>query len=140
MLQGCIEGDVRLAEGNTVLEGRVEICVDNLWGTVCSTGWGNNDAQVVCRQLGFSPTGIIFFCNFYELTMYNYNVIGASFTNDGSFGQGRGAIVMSNVHCIGTETRLVDCRRDMLSMRNCAHSSDVGVRCYERTGEACSFV
>ena len=47
-----------MAEGNTLLEGRVEVCMDNQWGTVCQSNWGAADAQVVCRQLGLSPTGI----------------------------------------------------------------------------------
>ena len=33
--------------------GRVEVC-SKRWGTVCDDSWGT-DAQVVCRQLGFSP-------------------------------------------------------------------------------------
>ena len=44
-------------EGSTRLEGRVEICKDNAWGTVCDNGWGTADARVVCRQLDFSVAG-----------------------------------------------------------------------------------
>lgn len=55
--KGCTEGDARLLEGITALEGRVEICTNNIWGTVCDNGWGNTDAKVVCRQLGFSASG-----------------------------------------------------------------------------------
>ena len=55
--KGCTAGDVRLLEGSTRLEGRVEFCKNNAWGTVCDSGWGTNDARVVCRQLGFSVTG-----------------------------------------------------------------------------------
>ena len=54
---GCDEGDVRLLEGSTRLEGRVEICSNNVWGTVCHFGWGTADARVVCRQLGLSVAG-----------------------------------------------------------------------------------
>ncbi len=54
---GCTEGDVRLLEGATRLEGRVEICKNNLWSTVCDNGWISVDARVVCRQLGYSAVG-----------------------------------------------------------------------------------
>ncbi len=37
--------------------GRVEYCTNGSYGTVCESGWDNNDASVVCKQLGFSPFG-----------------------------------------------------------------------------------
>ena len=43
--------------------GRVEICLPHsdsngtlVWGTVCHKGWDNNEARVVCRQLGFNTS------------------------------------------------------------------------------------
>ena len=53
----CSTGPVRLVGGNIPNEGRVEICINNVWGTVCDDGWSSTDATVVCRQLGYSSQG-----------------------------------------------------------------------------------
>ena len=52
----CTQGAIRL-QGGTTTQGRVEICNNNVWGTVCDDSWEEADAQVACRQLGFSRTG-----------------------------------------------------------------------------------
>ena len=48
------EGMLRLAEGKSDREGRVEVCSNGVFATVCGKKWGKPDAVVVCKQLGHS--------------------------------------------------------------------------------------
>ena len=53
----CTQGDIRLMGGSNEYQGRVEVCNDGEWGTVCDDDFGTEEAKVVCRQLGFSDAG-----------------------------------------------------------------------------------
>ena len=53
----CEEGAVRLANGIIEQEGRVEVCHDGVWGSICDEGWDKTDAHIVCQQLGYATTG-----------------------------------------------------------------------------------
>jgi hypothetical protein len=103
------EGDVRLADGNTPAEGRVEVFHEGVWGTVCDDLWGIDDASVVCRQLGF--------------------IRAEAATNSATFGPGQDPIWMDNVNCSGDEERLVDCPFNGFGSHDCSHSEDAGAIC-----------
>ena len=105
---GASEGDVRLVGGGTEQEGRVEIYHDNEWGTVCDDRFVSDDAEVVCRQLGYT---------------------GGEVHTRAAFGEGAGTIWMDDVQCAGSESRLADCPFGGWGLHNCRHSEDVGVSC-----------
>ena len=50
----CLNGDVRLVGSNSSSEGRVEVCYNGSYYSTCDDFWDELDAQVVCRQLGYS--------------------------------------------------------------------------------------
>ena len=57
----CNHGDLQLVGGILPNEGRLEVCVNGNWGTVCDDGWDIRDSQVVCRQLGYNESKCIIY-------------------------------------------------------------------------------
>ena len=106
---------IRLVEGNSYNEGRVEVYYNGEWGTVCDDGWDDTDAGVVCRQLGFGSSG---------------TAIGSA-----GFGQGSGSILLDKVSCNGSELILARCGHLGISViRSCSHNEDAGVKCRGLSG------
>ena len=105
------EGDVRLVNGAVPSEGLLEIYHADQWGVFCDELFGDLDAQVVCRQLGYPTVGA---------RAYGGSLWGYSFA----------PIWLSTVQCRGTEERIVDCARsEWGDPGNCFFFQDVSVVC-----------
>ncbi|XP_071503572.1 scavenger receptor cysteine-rich domain-containing protein DMBT1-like [Diadema antillarum] len=109
----CIPTDtgiqVRLVGGEDDTQGRVEIYYDGQWGTVCDDWWDIEDANVVCRILGFESA-------------LRYSCCA-------EYGEGSGPILLDDVECTGTESYLADCQHKGYGVHDCSHGEDVGVEC-----------
>ena len=137
----CDNGDLRLAGTTAPSQGRVEVCWNETWGTVCDGYWSTNDGNVACRQLGFSRYGMLQYISFLTLVwgwrkspsrlLY---CIGAVVYSNAFFGQGTGPILLDDLNCTGMESRLTDCPTDGVgNSDNCrGHVDDAGVQCQPR--------
>ena len=65
----CSDGDVRLVGGAGDREGRVEVCFNETWGTVCDTFWSSSDGSVACAQAGYSRLGM------YDNNKLNHTIV-----------------------------------------------------------------
>lgn len=99
----------RLLDGDYTWQGRVEINYNNTWGSVCDDVWDVEDANVVCRQLGF--------------------VRAISAPRFSPFGQSSGPIWLDQLACTGTEASLCECPGNSVGVHDCSHFEDAGAVC-----------
>ncbi|XP_041372972.1 Down syndrome cell adhesion molecule-like protein 1 isoform X2 [Gigantopelta aegis] len=106
----CQTTGVRLVNGATRYEGRVEVFHDNRWGSVCDDGFHQKEAAVICRSL--------------SLPSHNAQVYGS-----GHFGRSVEPILLKNFYCEGYEQHLDQCYFSSWYNSDCHHGNDVGVSC-----------
>ena len=75
-------------------------------------------------QLAIHVCHIAMYFHFYFIF---YCIDAVAYTN-AYYGQGTGPILLDDVSCTGTESRLVNCTYGSNTV-NCSHSEDAGVRC-----------
>ena len=95
--------------GNSDQEGRVEVLYNGNWGTVCDDSWDLQDANVVCRMLGYG--------------------VATSAPGNAFFGAGDGEIILDDMSCSGEENDLSECDHNGHLNHDCSHSEDAGVVC-----------
>ncbi|XP_069059211.1 lysyl oxidase homolog 3 isoform X2 [Pleurodeles waltl] len=90
-------------------EGRIEVFYKEEWGTICDDDFTLENANVLCRHLGFvSATG---------------------WAHSAKYGKGVGRIWLDNVICGGSEKSITDCNSRGWGNSDCTHEEDAGVVC-----------
>ncbi|XP_049340012.1 scavenger receptor cysteine-rich type 1 protein M130 isoform X8 [Astyanax mexicanus] len=109
---GVICSGARLVLGSRCSE-RVEVLHGESWVTVCDADFNQQDAEVVCRELGCgSPV----------------EVLGAA-----AFGKGKGQVWSEELQCRGDESEITLCPITSSHKYNCSHGNDVGLVCSGHT-------
>ena len=119
--------------GSSQYEGRVEVCINDQWGTVCDDSWSSTDASVVCRQLGYAYTGGAYkHMNTVSIksnyTDKLYHPAAKAYTS-AWFGVGMGPIFLDDVQCSSSASQLLECFSRPILTHDCLHSADASVGC-----------
>ncbi|KAB0795476.1 hypothetical protein PPYR_12315 [Photinus pyralis] len=106
------EGAIKLVGGREEYEGNVEILHNGKWGAICDDEWDAAEADVICRQLGYSEG------------------VGKP-THNSHFGPARRQYWMDNVYCDGSEDEITSCRFDGWGSHDCEVNEAAGVICFQ---------
>ncbi|KAL4715552.1 hypothetical protein ACJJTC_009178 [Scirpophaga incertulas] len=116
---------IRLLGGRTPHEGRLQVRIDEKWGTVCNYKWNIINAAVVCNQLGLALNP--------EDWFLEPNEIPTAGTSED--------ILLSNIECTEFDNDLTKCKSETKDHfeNSCTHENDVGIRCYETSWAGLRF-
>ncbi|XP_030644140.1 antigen WC1.1-like [Chanos chanos] len=105
----CSGKGTRLVAGSSLCSGRLQMLRGSEWMTVCDAAFDQQDAEVVCRELGCGVP---------------VEVLGAA-----AFGKGEGEVWSEEIQCRGNESMIFFCPTSSSKRRNCPHDNDVGIKC-----------
>ena len=130
-LVSCETGDIRLVGGTKDYEGRLEVCINQVWGTVCSRSWDSTDTKVACRQLGYQELGMLSPSRVCYKIIFYVSLIGGVTNGSSIYGRGNGPIMFGYMYCNGNENSLFNCIRSVFSViSSCSsHYYDLGIKC-----------
>ncbi|XP_078018098.1 scavenger receptor cysteine-rich type 1 protein M130-like [Epinephelus lanceolatus] len=105
----CSES-VRLVNGPSLCSGRLEVKSNQQWSSVCETDFDQQDAEVVCRELGCgSPL-------FFQGALY---------------GEEEDPVWTKEFQCGGHESALLDCGSSGPARNTCSPGNAVGLTCLD---------
>ena len=100
----CTDGTIRLYGGSTEYDGILQICNDEVWGTVCyNSHWNNVDTNVVCNELGYTV-----YSNNDDVYVFSITIIIGNY-HTGVITNEKYPIIYSGFNCKGNEAKLSSC-------------------------------
>ncbi|XP_056410612.1 scavenger receptor cysteine-rich domain-containing group B protein-like [Hyla sarda] len=102
-------GNIRLIGGSGPCDGMVEVSLNNTWSRFCLWNFDVREASVVCRQMGCGP-----------LIKIQENIVG----EDGARQR-----MVEETHCLGSESKISDCRISVWNAQPCLHNIQAGIVC-----------
>ena len=103
--------------------GIVEVCVNGSWFFVCDSVWDDNDASLICNQLGYSTDGNKLFV-FNNNNTIHYFFIGAVALSGYSY-YSRYTTVIHLMECLGNESSILDCHYTISNRRCLSGLADI---------------
>ncbi|XP_026030440.1 scavenger receptor cysteine-rich type 1 protein M130-like isoform X2 [Astatotilapia calliptera] len=101
---------VRLLNGSSLCSGRLEVKSDQSWSSVCEADFDQQDAEVVCRELGCGPPSVL---------------------QGALYGEVEASVWSKEFQCGGHESALLDCRSSGSARNSCSPGKAVGLTCSE---------
>ena len=88
--------------------GRLEARSNQSWVSVCEDDFDQQDAEVVCQEIGCGPPSVL---------------------QGALYGEGKGPVWPTEFQCQGNETRLLDCDTSDSARITCSPGNAVGLTC-----------
>ncbi|XP_053177441.1 scavenger receptor cysteine-rich type 1 protein M130-like [Scomber japonicus] len=112
MLELTCSDSVRLVNGTSLCSGRLEVKSEQSWSSVCEADFDQQDAEVVCRELGCGAPSVL---------------------QGALYGEVEAPMWTKEFQCGGHESALLDCRRSDSARRTCSPGKAVGLTCSQET-------